>query len=259
VNILVKIGGTLLDNAASRESLCIQIMEVAKKPQSNVVVVHGGGKQMTRFLEERGVKSEFVDGLRVSTPEVIDAVLKVLAGTVNHSLVSGFVKAGIPAIGLSGIDMGMVECEVLDPRLGFVGKPVRANANLLGELCRLEYLPVVACVGGDRRGNVYNVNADQMASVLAGAWGANQLLFLTDVDGVRGSDGKTVAVLKESEAKQLMENGVATGGMLAKLRYAIEALEGGLDEVRIVNGAADDIVRRALSGEEVGTAIVPER
>jgi acetylglutamate kinase len=256
VNLLVKIGGTLLDQDASRQAICGQVARLAQQRLWKVAVVHGGGKQMTRFLEERGVKSEFVDGLRVSSPEVIDAVLKVFAGSVNHGLVGSLVKAGAKAVGLTGVDCALVECEVLNERLGQVGRPVRTNTKVLADLCGMDYLPVVACVGGDRHGNVYNVNADQMASAIAKGWGAKRLLFLTDVEGVRGGDGKAIAVLSAAGARGLMDSGVASGGMLAKLRYAMEALAAGVEEVRIVNGAVEGVVERVMAGEELGTAIV---
>ena len=146
---------------------------------------------MTRFLSERGVESKFVGGLRVSTPEVIDAVLKVLAGTVNHELVASLVAAGALAVGLSGIDACLTEAEPMHADLGAVGRPVRSNAAILRTAYRNHgYLPVVACVAGDKQGNIYNVNADQMAVACASGYGADRLIFLTDVDGVRGAGGR---------------------------------------------------------------------
>jgi acetylglutamate kinase len=252
MRVLIKLGGTLLDNAESRERLAGEIA-AAMKPGVDITVVHGGGKQMTRFLEERGVASEFFDGLRVTTPSVLDAVLKVFAGSVNHQLVASFVRAGAAAIGLTGIDAALVEAEQLDPRLGAVGKPVRANAQVLQVLNASGYLPVVACVAGDRAGNIYNVNADQMASGVAAAWRADAVLFLTDVDGVKGADGKVIAHLTPAAAEELMQSGVANGGMLAKLRAAAEALRNSAGAVHIVNGAKPGIVARLLAGEAEGT------
>ena len=188
MKILVKLGGTLLDSVESRARLAAEIV-AAQAQGHEVVVVHGGGKQMTRFLSERGIESRFVNGLRVSTPEVIDAVLKVLAGTVNHELVAALVAAGGRAVGLSGIDAGLTEAEPMDPELGAVGRPVRSNGALLELLASHGYLPVVACVAGDRNGRIYNVNADQMAVACAVGFGAASLFFLTDVDGVRNAAG----------------------------------------------------------------------
>jgi acetylglutamate kinase len=154
VKILVKLGGTLLDTVASRDALAEQIAGVTIS--SKCVVVHGGGKQMTRFLAARGIESRFVRGLRVTTAETMDAVLKVLAGSVNHELVAALNRAGARAVGLSGIDACLVEAEQMDPALGAVGRITRANPELLDLLAGSGYLPVVACVAGDRQGNLYN-------------------------------------------------------------------------------------------------------
>lgn len=256
MKMLIKIGGTMLDDAAARTAISRQLAE-AQRTNPMLAVVHGGGKQMTRFLEERGVASEFIDGLRVSSPPVIDAVLKIFAGTVNHELVSSLVASGLDAVGLSGIDCALTECEIVDPALGQVGRPVRANTRILDTLCADGFVPVIACVGGDRQGNVYNVNADQMATSLAAAWGVSRLLFLTDVEGVRGSDGQRIPILRRHEANELIETGVATGGMLAKLRAAEFALSSGVGEVRIVHGATPNVLARVQSGEALGTAFVP--
>src|SRR5689334_14249475 len=170
---------------------------------------------MTRFLAERGVESRFVNGLRVSTPEVIDAVLKVFAGSVNAELVTAFRAAGARPVGLSGLSAGLVDAEILNPELGQVGKPVHSDARLLEVLTRESFLPVVACVAGDAQGAIYNVNADQMAVACASAFGVAKLLFLTDVEGVRDGEGRTRETLTSAEAAELIRSGVATGGMQA--------------------------------------------
>src|SRR5581483_5111338 len=220
------------------------------------VVVHGGGKQMTRFLAERRVESRFVNGLRVTTPEVVDAVLKVFASSVNHELVSALNRAGAPAVGLSGIDACLVEAEQMDPALGAVGRVTKSNPELLHLLVGNGFVPVVACVAGDRAGAIYNVNADQMAVACAAAFGADQLIFLTDVDGVLDGAKQVRARLTASESEELIAGGVATGGMQAKLNAALAALRGGVGEVRIAPGAAAGILGRLLAGEPLGTRMV---
>ena len=132
--LLIKLGGTLLDAPDSRLRLAREIAKAAAEPNNRIVVVHGGGKQMTRFLAERGVESRFVNGLRVTTPEIIDAVLKVFAGSVNAELVTAFRAAGARPVGLSGLDAGLVDAELLNPDLGQVGKPVHSDARLLNLL-----------------------------------------------------------------------------------------------------------------------------
>lgn len=257
MRVLVKLGGTLLDSEESRTAMAGQLTR-AFAANREMVVVHGGGKQMTRFLAERNVESQFVEGLRVTTPEVLDAVLKVFAGTVNHLLVASLVRAGTMAVGLSGIDACLAEAEQLRPELGAVGRPVRSNPAVLATLTGGGFLPVVACVAGDRQGNIYNVNADQMAVACASGYGAAKLLFLTDVDGVKGADGAVIPRLTLAESRQLIVDGVATGGMQAKLNAAADALLGGVGEVVIAPGAAAEVVARLLAGEAVGTRFVKE-
>ena len=238
MRILVKLGGTLLDQEDQRSNLACQISRVAGSGYE-VVVVHGGGKQMTRFLTERGIESRFVNGLRVTTPETIDAVVKVLAGTVNHELVAALTKAGANAVGLSGVDSGLATAVQMDPELGAVGRVVNSNPALLRLLTANGYIPVVACLAGDAEGRMYNVNADQMAVACAAGFEVDQLVFLTDVDGVL--DGS---------------KGVATGGMQAKLNAATSALRQGIGQVRIAPGAAPDVLVRVLAGEPLGTRVI---
>jgi acetylglutamate kinase len=251
VRLLVKLGGTLLDEEAPRLRLAREIAAVLEP----MVVVHGGGKQMTRFLAERGVESRFVGGLRVTTPDVVDAVLKVFAGSVNHQLVASLVAAGSDAVGLSGIDACLVEAEQWNEELGAVGRPVRSNAALLDLLTGSGYLPVVACVAGDRQGRIYNVNADQMAAACAAGFRADKLVFLTDVVGVLDSSKSVIGVLDRAASQRLIANGVATGGMQAKLEAAHRALDGGVAEVVIAPGAEPEVLARLLGGESIGTRL----
>ena len=253
MKILIKLGGTLLDAAESRHRLAREITEMAE--QAAVVVVHGGGKQMTRYLAERGVESRFVNGLRVTTPEVLDAVVKVFAGSVNAQLVTAFRATGARPVGLSGLDAGLVDAEPLDPELGHVGKPVRSDARLLELLLRESYLPVVACVAGDAAGGVYNVNADQMAVSCATAFGAERLVFLTDVGGVRDVGGRIQETLTPAGASALIRDGVATGVMRAKLEAACAALRKGIPEVRIAPGVPGT-VQKLLAGNGIGTRLI---
>jgi acetylglutamate kinase len=257
VKALIKLGGTLLDAPESRRRLA---EEIARAIQDGLqaVIVHGGGKQMTRYLADRGIESHFVNGLRVTTPEVLDAVLKVLAGSVNQELVAAFIACGVPAVGLSGMDALLTEARPMGDDLGFVGKPVRSDPRLLQALIGLKYLPVVACLAGDRQGNFFNVNADQMAVSVAAALKVDKLLFLTDVDGVRGQDNQIRSTLNLDECRLLIENGVATGGMRAKLESAVEALAAGISEVVIAPGGSPGIVAKLLAsdGDAIGTRLV---
>jgi acetylglutamate kinase len=252
VKVLVKLGGALLDSAETRQSLARQIAQAGAQG-FELVVVHGGGKQMTRYLADRGIESRFVDGLRVTTPETLDAVLKVFAGSVNHELVASVNRAGAAAVGLSGIDAWLVEAEQMDPALGAVGRVTKSNTALLNLLTANGYVPVVACVAGDRAGNIYNVNADQMAVACAAGFGAKQLVFLTDVEGVLDGSKQIRRTLTAPESRRLIADGIATGGMQAKLNAALAALAAGVEQVLIAPGAAENALSKALAGEEIGT------
>lgn len=254
MKLLIKLGGTLLDSPDLRSRLAVEIAALART--ETVVVVHGGGKQMTRYLDGRGVESRFVNGLRVTTPEVVDAVLKVFAGTVNTELVGAFRAAGARPVGLTGLDSGLVDAEPLAEELGAVGRPVRSDARLIDLLTREHYLPVVACVAGDANGAVYNVNADQMAVACASSFGAEKLIFLTDVDGVKGADGKILESLTAAQAASLIKTGVATGGMQAKLEAAALALRAGVGEVVIAPGATAAGVHSFVTTRNLGTRII---
>lgn len=254
MKVLIKLGGTLLDEAGSRSAMGKQIAGIAA--QHEVVVVHGGGKQVTRYLEERGVSSRFVDGLRVSDEGVIDAVTKVIAGSANKQLVSAIIAAGRSAVGLSGVDGTLTSAEQLNIELGFVGRPLRTDGRLLNLLGDAGYVPVIACLAGDDQGNVYNVNADQMAVSCAIGWGAERLLFLTDVPGVKGPDGAVLGQLTAGQINGLISSRVAHGGMQAKLEAAGAAFAYGLEQVSIAAGHEPEICRRLMAGELVGTRLV---
>jgi acetylglutamate kinase len=258
VKALIKLGGTLLDSPELRASLAAQIAAVERQGVA-LTVVHGGGKQMTRFLEDRGVSSRFVNGLRVTTPETMDAVLKVLAGSVNQELVAALIAAGARPVGLTGIDGGLVEAEQMDPALGMVGRVVRANPELLDLLVGHGFLPVVACVAGARDGRMYNVNADQMASACAVGWNAQRLIFLTDIEGVLDVSKQVQPALTAEDCERLIRESVATGGMQAKLNAAVAALGQGVEQVEIAPGAAPDVLSRLFAGETMGTRIVRAR
>lgn len=246
-----------MDSADLRKQVAAEIADLAREGHRRLVLVHGGGKQMTRYLAERGVESRFINGLRVTTPAVIDAVTKVFAGSVNSELVMALRAAGARPVGLSGLAAGLVDAEILNPELGQVGRPVRSDPRLLELLTEAGYLPVVACIAGDSAGTIFNVNADQMAVACASAFRAQTLLFLTDVEGVKDATGAVNARVTKSEARGLIEDGVATGGMQAKLEASVHALENQVGEVLIAPGARPGVVGEILSGSAIGTRIIP--
>jgi acetylglutamate kinase len=255
MKLLIKIGGTLLESGETRQSLARQAAGLAAAG-SRTVLVHGGGKRLSRYLNEAGYESEFRNGLRVTPPEILDAVLRIFAGSVNHHFVAELQAAGARAVGLSGIDAGLVEAVQLDPALGAVGLVRRVNPELLDLLTASGYLPVVACVAGGAGGAIYNVNADQMAAACGAGFGADELIFLTDVGGVLDGEGRALPRLTSSQAEALISSGVAHGGMEAKLRAAMSAVRTGASRVRIVSGAEPDVLPRLMAAEDIGTTLV---
>jgi acetylglutamate kinase len=253
VKIVIKLGGTLLEDKAARDDVAKQLARVALS--HSLAVVHGGGKQVTRYLEDRGVESRFVGGLRVSDDRVIEAVTNVIAGGVNKHLVAALIAQGAAAVGISGVDGRLTTAAPLRPDLGYVGEPKKTNGALFDLLIGGKFIPVVACIAGDERGAIYNVNADQMAVSCALGWGADALIFLTDVDGVKDATGSVMHHLTAEEAKKLIESGVAHGGMQAKLEAAKTAMEAGLRAVIIASGRHPDICERLLAGEAIGTTV----
>ncbi|ORE91955.1 acetylglutamate kinase [Stappia sp. 22II-S9-Z10] len=215
----------------------------------NAVVVHGGGPQIGQMLDRLGIKSEFRDGLRVTTRETVEIVEMVLAGSINKDIVSTINAAGGRAVGLCGKDGRMVLAEPLKRTtrdtdsniekvvdLGFVGEPVEVRRDVLDVLAKQEIIPVIAPVAQGADGETYNINADTFAGAIAGALGATRLLFLTDVDGVLDGDKNLIRELTVAEARRLMASGVISGGMVPKVETCIAALERGVDGVVILNG-----------------------
>ena len=250
MKLLVKIGGTLLDEAPSRQSLASQF-----NGGHEYAVVHGGGRQLTRFLESQGVATRFVNGQRVTTDEAIDAVIQILTGLVNKKLVAALRAAVASPVGISGIDGRVTTATQLGRELGWVGKVVSADARLLNLLTGAGHIPVIACVSGDDAGGIWNVNADQMAAACAAAFQADKLIFLTDVAGVLGENGQVIPCLSVSDARRLIETKIAQGGMQAKLDAASAAIQTGVCGVIIASGAEPDIISRLLTGEPAGTWI----
>ncbi len=254
MKLLIKIGGTLIDNDERRDAIAPEIAALGAQAHQ-CVVVHGGGKQLSRSLDAQGIRSEFRGGLRVTPPEIMDAVLRIFAGSVHHRLVAALQREGVKAVGLSGIDAGMVQARQLSPELGAVGEVESVDTSLLEHLSSQGYLPVVACVAGGKNGEIYNVNADQMAVACAADFGADPLIFLTDVEGVLDENGQRLPRLTSAQACDLIESGVAQGGMEAKLRAAVAGISKGIPSVRIAPGASPKVLERIMEGDDIGTEI----
>jgi len=243
VRIVVKIGGTLLEEPQDRLRIAASL---ARQVQAGhqMLVIHGGGKQLTRYLEQAGIASRFVNGLRVTDAPSLDGVIKVFAGTVNHQLLAALHQAGVVVAGISGVDGGCLRAEKLRGEngedWGFVGRITGANPHLWNVLLQGGILPVMACLAVDGDGRIYNVNADQAAVACAIHLPAEGLVFLTDVEGVRDGPGRTLACLHPEEIASLIQSGAVTGGMLAKLNAVREALAGKVPRVQILDGRSLD-------------------
>ena len=266
MKLVVKIGGTLIEHASGRQKIARRIARIVRDGHQ-ALLVHGGGKQLSEYLKQSGIASRFVDGLRLTTAETLDGVVKVFAGTVNHQLLAALHQAGVPAAGISGVDGGCLVAEKLTGEngqdWGYVGRITKANPRIWEVLLAGGVLPVMASLAVGEDGQIYNVNADQAAVACAVHLGADALIFLTDVDGVRDAQGRTIRCLEAEEISSLIESGTATGGMLAKLNAVREALAGNVERVHIVNGHSEDALESILSDEdekgsakEAGTVVV---
>ena len=239
MKLVVKVGGTLLDDSAKRLRIGAEIKRQLEGGHQ-ILLVHGGGKQLSRYLERSGIPSHFVQGLRVTTAEALDGVVKVFAGTVNHELLAAFHQLGVPAVGISGIDAGCLVAQKLVSEngqdWGFVGKITAVDPRLWTVLISEGMLPVMACLAVGDQGEIYNINADQAAVACAIHLRADALIFLTDVDGVRDRDGRTLGSIGSEEIPGLLNSGAVTAGMLAKMNAVQDALAGGVSCVHIGNG-----------------------
>ena len=228
-----------------------------------IVLVHGGGPEITEMLGKTGKKSEFIDGLRVTDRETVDIVQMVLAGKINKSLVNLLEMKGGKAMGISGIDGHMIEAEVKDERLGFVGKITGVNVEPVTDLLEKGYIPVVSTVGCDKSGNVYNINADTAAAQIAAAMGAESLIAMTDIAGIlrdRDDPSSLIPLIDIEDATALFEEGIISGGMIPKVECSIDAIRRGVKKVIILDGRIPHaILIETLTDEGAGTMVVADK
>ncbi len=218
--------------------------------EARLCIVHGGGDAVTALQRSLGQEPQFINGRRATPPAELEVVRMVLSGTINKQLVGALLAAGVPAAGVSGEDGGLLSCRLFaEGALGSVGEPHEVNPRLLNVLMDADFVPVVSPLGRlQSSGEGCNVNGDDAAAALAVALGATELLMIADVEGVRGSDGRTMPFLEEESVRELIASGAATGGMIAKLEAAMRALHAGVPCVRI--GSV-----RAIASPSAGTAI----
>ncbi len=250
--IVVKIGGSTL---GSHDTALEDIAALSAAGES-MILVHGGGSAATEWLKIHGVASQFVDGLRVTGEDSLDVVVAVFAGLVNKQIVADLRTLGAPAFGLCGVDGGVLHTRQLDERLGFVGEVTSIDRTALDVLVEGGFLPVMAPVGfwEQEPRRLMNVNADTVAGEVAAAVGASRLVFLTDVAYVRDAEGNPIARLAPQDVEQLIGSGVASGGMIPKLRAGARAASEGV-ACDIIDGREEHALSRALEGAESGTRV----
>ncbi|MFL5757544.1 MAG: acetylglutamate kinase [Chloroflexota bacterium] len=247
--LVVKLGGTTL---AEQRHVLEEVAAVARRRP--VVLVHGGGKRMTEWLDRLGVPTHFEAGLRVTDAASIEVAAAVLRGVVNSELVATLRDLGVDAVGLSGVDGGVLVAERVEG-MGLVAHVVGIKRDLLDALLVAGQVPVVAPLARDEEGIVCNVNADDAAAGIAAGLGARQVVFLTDVDGVRDGSGNRLPRLTPDEAEELIADGTIAGGMVPKVRSALGALGWAEAEAIIADSSAENALRRALDDPSFGTRV----
>ncbi len=264
--VVIKYGGHAMVKEELKASFA-QNISLLKLVGINPVVVHGGGPQINEMLDRLQIESEFKQGHRVTDDATMKIVEMVLVGSVNKDIVNQINNTGARAVGLSGKDgvllnarkitsLGVAGEEAID--LGNVGEVSRVNAELLGSLIRDDFIPVIAPVGVGVDGKTYNINADSVASAVAGALKAKRLLLLTDVQGILDKDKKLIPSINIKEANELYEKGIVSGGMIPKLNCCLEALRAGAEKVAIVDGRVENcLLLELLTDKGLGTELVP--
>ncbi|KOR76301.1 acetylglutamate kinase [Paenibacillus solani] len=255
---VMKCGGSTL--AALPDSFFEDLKDLQQKGVSPVIV-HGGGPAISGNLEKLGIETEFVNGLRKTTEDVLDVVEMVLAGTINKQIVRRILSVGGAAIGLSGSDGGLIEAKpvINHAEVGWVGDVTHVKSSILSGVLDMGYMPVVAPIGVDESGQRYNINADTAAGAVASHMGVNRMIVVTDVPGIlkgTGSEKRVLPTVTVQEVEDMIGTGEIYGGMIPKVRAAISCIHGKVSEVVIVDGSEPNVLSRVLGGEILGTRIV---
>lgn len=256
--LVMKCGGSTL--AALPDSFYEQLRDV-QASGTMPVIVHGGGPAISGTLEKLGIETEFINGLRKTSEEVLDVVEMVLAGSINKQIVRRLTQAGATAIGLSGTDGAMIQAKPVAQaaEIGFVGDVTQVEAALINGVIEMGYIPVIAPIGIDEAGQRYNINADTAAGAVAAHLGVDRLVVITDVPGIMKTvEGEKIVlpVISIEEIEEMIADGEIYGGMIPKVRAAIQCMEGGVAEVVIAQGTEPNVMRRLAAGEQLGTTII---
>ena len=256
--VVVKYGGNAMINSKLQEQVMEDVV-LLWLIGVKVVLVHGGGPEISKLMGRIGKEVSFVDGLRVTDAETMDIVQMVLTGKINKSLVTLLESRGGNAVGISGVDGRLIEAKQKDPRLGFVGEITGVNIQPVLDLLEKGYIPVVSTVAAGADGSVYNINGDTAAAHIAGALGAIRLLLMSDIDGIRADKDDPTTLIPEltrEGAAELIDNGTVSGGMIPKVECCLEALRKGVKNVVIMDGRVPhSILMELLTDEGAGTLI----
>ena len=235
--VVIKLGGHAMGSDEGMEMFARDVV-LMQMVGVNPVIVHGGGPMINAMLDKLDIRSEFVNGKRVTDQATVEVVEMVLSGTVNKRIVQAINAQGGKAVGLSGKDANLVVCDQTNPDLGFVGSPNRVDPSILHTLFESNTIPVIAPLGAGREGETFNINGDTMAGAIAGALSADRLLLLTDVSGVKNKDGEVLTEMTAQQIRDMTDEGTIAGGMIPKTETALHALEQGVRAVVILDGRA---------------------
>jgi acetylglutamate kinase len=254
---VVKYGGAIMTDE-NLKSMIAQDVTLLRKIGINVVVVHGGGKEITSLADKLEIESKFVDGQRYTDENMRDVVQMVLAGLINKDIVRRINIHGGRAVGISGIDANLITVKNVNEELGLVGEVTDVNSSFINNLIQNGYLPVIAPIGVDENGTIHNVNADLAAGPIAASINAEKLVYITDTDGVQVNNER-ISHLTESESQKLINENIITGGMIPKVESALAAIDAGVQKVHIINGKVEHaLLLEIFTKEGVGTEIVNE-
>jgi len=253
--VVIKLGGHAMTSDEAMDSFARDVV-LMRQVGINPVIVHGGGPMINALLDKLEIKSEFVNGKRVTDAATMEVVEMVLSGTVNKRIVQAINKQGGRAVGLSGKDANLVVCDPADPALGLVGNPSDINPEVIRTLFENDLIPVIAPLGAGRNGETFNINGDTVAGAIAGALSADRLLLLTDVSGVKNSDGDVLTEMNSDQIREMTASGVIAGGMIPKTETALDALEEGVKAVVILDGRAPNACLLELFTEHGAGSII---
>lgn len=254
---VVKYGGAVMQDEQLKMMIAQDVV-LLRKIGIDMVVVHGGGKEITNIAEKLGIETKFVNGQRYTDEKMRDVVQMVLAGSINKDIVRKINIHGGRGVGLSGIDANLIKVKKTSEELGFVGDVTEVNNSVLKSILKEGYLPVIAPIGFDNEGIIYNVNADIAAGPIAASLNAEKLVYVTDIEGVK-ADGNLLPHLTKSQAEEYIHKGIISGGMIPKVESALSALESGVNKVHIIDGRVPHaLLLEIFTKEGIGTEIVAD-